>query len=112
MAAGGAFGSLNVIRVRAGRLTEAEQKDGLAVANVVAHLLITEGTGGWTAAIDDAMDHQAVVHQATGMVGAQLEVSMTVALAILRARAFSDDRPVADLAREVVDRSLRFDERT
>ena len=43
------------------------------------------------------------------MLGAQLDVPMAVGLAILRARAFSDDRPLADVAIDVVLRRLRFD---
>ena len=81
----------------------------MVVATVVAQLLITDTMGGWTAAMDDVMRHEAVVHQATGMVGAQLDVSMVMGLAVLRARAFSDSQPVAVVAREVVARRLRFD---
>jgi len=59
--------------------------------------------------LDRLIDHQAVVHQATGMLGAQLDVPMAVALAMLRARAFSDERPIADVAMDIVLRRLRFD---
>lgn len=49
------------------------------------------------------------VHQATGMVQAQLEVPVGEALLALRARAFADGRSLADLAADVVNRRLRFD---
>jgi hypothetical protein len=49
------------------------------------------------------------VHQAAGMASAQLGVSVDEALLRLRTQAFADDRQVADLARDVVDRRLRFD---
>jgi hypothetical protein len=48
------------------------------------------------------------VHQATGMVQAQLEVNTTEAFARLRAYAFSTDRPIDDVARDVVNRRLNF----
>ena len=55
------------------------------------------------------MQHRAVVHQATGMVGAQLDVTMAVGLALLRARAFADDRALDKVAADVVEHRLRFD---
>jgi len=48
------------------------------------------------------------VHQATGMVQAQLEVSATEAFARLRAYAFTAARPIDDVARDVVSRELDF----
>ena len=50
------------------------------------------------------------VYQATGMIIAQLDVSAETALARLRAYAFSHDRPIDEVARDVVDRRLRFAE--
>jgi hypothetical protein len=49
-----------------------------------------------------------VVHQAAGMVAVQLGVPVADALVHLRARAFSSDRPVADVADDVINRRLRF----
>jgi AmiR/NasT family two-component response regulator len=48
------------------------------------------------------------VHQATGMVQAQLEVSATEAFSRLRAHAYSAERPIEDVARDVVRRELDF----
>lgn len=50
------------------------------------------------------------VHQATGMVQEQLGVDITTALLTLRARAFTEARGVTHVAKEVVERRLRFDE--
>lgn len=49
-----------------------------------------------------------VVHQATGMVSVQAAVALPDALLLLRARAFATDRPLHELAKDVVDRSVRF----
>lgn len=49
------------------------------------------------------------VHQATGMVIAQLDLAPDAALATLRAHAFVHDRPIDAVARDVVARTLRFD---
>jgi hypothetical protein len=50
------------------------------------------------------------VYQATGMVLAQLGVSAGSALARLRAYAFVHDRPINEVAHDVVARRLRFSE--
>ena len=54
-------------------------------------------------------DFQYVVHQASGMVAVQLHVSVGQALIRLKAYAFGNDRPLADVAADVVARRLRFD---
>jgi AmiR/NasT family two-component response regulator len=51
---------------------------------------------------------RAEIHQATGMVLAQLGVSAQDALARMRAYAFAEQRLLSDVARDVVSRRLRF----
>jgi AmiR/NasT family two-component response regulator len=58
---------------------------------------------------DDPTAHQAQVHQATGMVLVQLGASAEAAFARLRAYAYAHDRRLGDVARDVVERRLRFD---
>ena len=53
--------------------------------------------------------HRAVVHQATGMVSVQLGVSLERALLRLRAHAYGSERPLGEVAADVVARRLRFD---
>jgi hypothetical protein len=48
------------------------------------------------------------VHQATGMIFAQLGISASEAFAILQARAFADGRSLSDVAVDVVQRKLTF----
>ncbi len=48
------------------------------------------------------------IHQATGMVVAQLEVPPRIAYLRLRAYAFAHDVPLATVARDVIERRLRF----
>ena len=48
------------------------------------------------------------VHQATGMIMVQLNVTAAVALLRLRAFAYAHDRRLRDVARDVVARRLRF----
>ena len=52
--------------------------------------------------------HRAEIHQATGVILAQVNVSAEQALAMLRAYAFAHERPIDEVARDVLARRLRF----
>ena len=108
---GASIGSLNLCRSEPGSLTARQHSDAVMLTAVVAQIVLVLYGDDLDGAVelDRLIDHQAVVHQATGMLGAQLDVPMAVALAMLRARAFSDERPIADVAMEIVLRRLRFD---
>ncbi|GHJ43281.1 hypothetical protein Cs7R123_06230 [Catellatospora sp. TT07R-123] len=51
-------------------------------------------------------DHRAVVHQATGVVSVQHATSIPDALALIRARAFAEDRPIESIASDIVEHRL------
>jgi ANTAR domain-containing protein/GAF domain-containing protein len=55
-----------------------------------------------------AWSDRARVHQATGIVVAQLAIAPDDALAILRAHAFAENATLDEIARAVVDRQLNF----
>ncbi|MGZ4448783.1 MAG: GAF and ANTAR domain-containing protein [Nocardioides sp.] len=48
------------------------------------------------------------IHQATGMVSVQASIGLTDALLLIRAHAFSEGRPLIEVARAVVSRTLRL----
>jgi hypothetical protein len=48
------------------------------------------------------------VHQATGMLQNQLDVSATEAFTRLRAHAYSSERPIEDIAHDIVRREFDF----
>ena len=54
--------------------------------------------------LEEGADFQYVVHQASGMVAAQLDISVGEALMRLRAYAFGNDRRLTDVAEDVVAR--------
>jgi hypothetical protein len=70
------------------------------------------------AVLDDALpagpplpgpwDERSVIHQAAGMVMAQLAVPAPDALALLRAHAFALDLTLPEVAGQVLDRTLQF----
>ncbi|MEO9224404.1 MAG: GAF and ANTAR domain-containing protein, partial [Acidimicrobiales bacterium] len=60
-------------------------------------------------AANDLVRPRAVIHQATGMIVAQLDTTPDRALARLRARSYAEGRVLQDLATDVVSRRIRFD---
>ena len=107
------LGALNLYCDVPGPLTDEQHADGLLMAEIAAQaiLLLQAGAppGSISTELEATADFRLVVHQAAGMVAAQLEVSVGQALIRLRAHAFGNDRPLEDVARDVVDRRLRFD---
>ncbi len=59
--------------------------------------------------LEQGADFHFVVQNAAGIVSVQLRVSVTEALIRLRAYAFSHDRLVGDVARDVVAHRLRLE---
>lgn len=57
---------------------------------------------------DGPWQSRARIHQATGMVVAQLGLSSEDALAVLKAHAYAGETTLADMAERVVDRSIHF----
>ena len=109
------LGVLSLYRAEPGDLAPADLADAITLARVATHLLLDlEGDlppGSLPDHLADIVDHRANVHQATGMVAAQLEADVRVALSRLRAYAWSRDRSLGDVADDVVARRLRFDDR-
>jgi len=110
------LGALNLYCDQPGPLTDDQHADALVMADVAAQALLTmqaNAPAGYLALeLEAASDFQYVVYQASGMVAAQLEVSVGQALVRLRAYAFGQDRPLSEVADEVVHRTLRFDARS
>jgi hypothetical protein len=106
------LGALNLYRDRRGPPSNDQHSDSLVMADVAAQAVLASQAGAplGTVAVDleSGADFQYVVHQASGMVAAQLDVGVAQALIRLRAYAFTNERSLADVAREVVDRTLRF----
>ena len=109
------LGALNLYRDRPGPLTAEQQTDAAILATVAGRAVIAMQTGAGpealSAELEAGTDFRLVVHQATGMVAEQLTISVTEALIRLRAHAFSQDRPITDVANDVVAGRLRFGER-
>ena len=108
------IGVMMFYRDAAGDLGEANLADAVTLGVIATHLLLeleaTVEPGSFPSQLTDVIDHRAHVHQATGMISAQLDVDMATALSRLRAFAWSHDRSIDDVANEVVGKHLRFHE--
>ena len=112
-AAPGGIGTLDLCRDRPGMLSEEHLADALVTADIARDAVLyqqyTPGGGGVAELLDMGAD-RIVIHQATGMLAAQLNDTTSNALARLRAAAFASGRPMYDIAQDVVERRMRFDD--
>jgi GAF domain-containing protein len=106
------LGVLVLYRNQPGVLKGDELSAALLVAKLVTNQVLDLQAGAaseslaWGLEVDD---YRAVVHQATGMISAQLDCGMGEALVRLRGRAFATERPLDLVATDVVTGELRFD---
>ena len=107
------LGSLDLYRDRSGDLESDQLADGITIADVVTGAVMTAQesatAGGLAGEMDNPGDLRTEVHQASGMVSRQLNVSIDSALVRLRAFAYAEGRSINDVARDVVTRQLRFE---
>ncbi|MGH3686905.1 MAG: ANTAR domain-containing protein [Pseudonocardiaceae bacterium] len=96
-----------------GPLPAEDLAEAWVFAKFALRLMLDEQTGidsqeGYPAG-DALSDSRPEIHQATGMISVQLSVGIAEAFSRLRARAFAQERPLSELAADVVARRLRFD---
>ncbi|MDP1806834.1 MAG: GAF and ANTAR domain-containing protein, partial [Acidimicrobiales bacterium] len=104
------LGALGLYASRPGPLRADQHAHALVVAAITARAVLEMpwpltdleeiAEGGW--------DLRPVVHQAAGMVAAQLGIDLEEASVRLRAHAVGTDRPIVEVARDVVARHLRL----
>lgn len=107
------LGALNLYRDRSGPLTGSQHADALVVADVTARWVLEAQAGApageVAAALETGADFHFTVHNAAGMVSVQQQISVTEALILLRAYAFTHDRLLAGVAEDVIARRLRLE---
>jgi GAF domain-containing protein len=108
------IGALNLYQRRSGPLSDDQFADALAVAHIAGRTVLdwqsVAGEGSLARQLEHLPANRAVVHQATGMVSVQASIPVNDALALLRASAFSSNRPIHEVATDVVRGELRFGE--
>jgi hypothetical protein len=107
------FGALNLYNDHPGALSVDQFANALAVAHVASRAVLgwqsVAGPGSLAWQLEHVPMHRAVVHQASGMVSVQASIPVTDAIVMLRAYAFAEDRPISEVAAEIVDGVLRLD---
>jgi hypothetical protein len=106
------LGVLALYRDRPAPLGDEELALGLVLAEVATQTILGLQAGAPPEQLHillaDEPAHWAEIHQATGMASAQLEVSLDEAFVRLRSFAFANDRPLREVAEDVVARRLRL----
>ncbi len=107
------LGALNLYCDKPGHLTDEQHADALTMADIAAQAVLVMQAkaepGQLALELEVNSDFQYVVHQAAGMVAAQLDISVALALIRIRAYAFGNELSVSEVARKVVGRTLRFE---
>ncbi len=97
---------------RPGQLQAEELVEAWVFAEFARRLVLDEQAGIDSPAgypVDWLSDSRPEIHQATGMISVQLGVGISEAFSRLRARAFTQQRQLSELAADVVARRQRFD---
>ena len=107
------LGALNLYRDQPGQMSDEQHADALVMADVsAAAVLMMQANappGKVAVELESGSDFRYVVHQASGMVAVQLNVSIAQAMIRLRGYSFGNDRPLTEVAADVVARRLRLD---
>ena len=106
-------GALTLYRDRPGPLGEGVLTDALAMAEVACEITLGLQAQVPPGSLHEVLNQLAAkrteLYQATGMVVVQLDVGPEGAVAAIRARAYATDRPVDEVAADVVARRFRFE---
>jgi hypothetical protein len=107
------LGALDLYVDRPWVLTAQQYADAVTVADVAAQSILTlqsrAAPGELAVELEASAALRSVVHQASGMVAVQLDISVEDALTRLRGYAHDAARPINDVARSIVARELRLE---
>jgi hypothetical protein len=101
------FGTLTLYLDKSPQIAESDETAQF-IADAIGAALLRDPTAVDGINESGAWSSRAAIHQATGMVIAQLRISPDDALAILRAHAYAHDTTLAEIAEQVVGRRLDF----
>jgi hypothetical protein len=108
------IGTLDLCRDTPGMLSDEHLTDALVAADIARDAVLNQhyapGDAGLAELLETAGTDRIVIHQATGMIAVQLNETVPNALARLRAAAFVSGRSMYEIAGDVVERRVRFDE--
>jgi hypothetical protein len=107
------LGALDIYLDHPGDLRTDQLSDAAVMAGVISNTVLAlqadAAPGELPELLDASVLQRAVVHQASGMLSAQLDIDVADALVRIRAHAYTSNRPVNDVAHDIVDRRLRLE---
>ena len=101
------LGAIELYRAEVGLLDDDEMARARTMGDAAVTLLLE--TQGGTDGASAALPYRAEIFQAQGMVMMQLGIPLAEAMMRLRAHAYVADRPLADVARDVISRHVLLD---
>jgi GAF domain-containing protein len=109
-----AIGALDLYNRQPGPLSQQAAAAAVVVADFLALALLAEQAGMDTAEgelnwLGETPDTKSTVHQATGVLIAQLDIDAEDAFARLRAYAFRESLPLTEVARQILDHELHLE---
>ncbi len=105
-------GAVDLYNSDAGELSQRQITDATALAKIATWQVLRRVLAGDAGDFEDFESRPGFsrreIHQATGMLIAQLDVTADDATLLLRAHAFSNGRSVREIASDIVERRLNF----
>ncbi len=106
-------GALDIYRTEVGSLTPDALTQAFTFADAAMSLLVDgqarAGDSHFLPDLDDAFANRLEVYQAQGMVMVDLGVGIDEAMARLRAHSYADERPIGDVAKDIVAGKLMLE---
>jgi hypothetical protein len=106
------IGALTLYQHVAGELTSEQYADSLVAARFALNLLTSLQAGRppdeLAPMFTDTLSNSVEVHQASGVVSAQLGIPVGAALAVMRAHAYAEACSLSEVARQVIDHRLQL----
>lgn len=106
------LGALDLYVDEPGDLRPEQLRDAIVLAEVISNAVLAlqadARPGRLGKELDRSFTHRAVVHQAAGIMSAQLAINVDDALVRIRAHAYAVNRSVTDVASDIVDHRLRL----
>jgi hypothetical protein len=104
------FGAVDLYAKSRLTLSPRQTRQASAMAGVIGRHLLRDAVdrGNDADSTETSPSSRRVVHQATGMVLAQLEITAEEALLVIQGHAFAVGEPVTAIASEILERRLRF----
>ncbi len=103
------IGVLDLCRRRPGRLSTKMNTSVTLLASLISYTLVEDLVGDDGVEMPSFTTGHRDINVATGMIAGRLGITIDEAFVRLRATAFAAEQPLADIARDVMDRRLYLD---